>query len=283
MKKLLLALCLFSILGYSQEKLENALLWKISGKDINPSYLFGTIHATCDNTLNPQVLEALKNTSNLYLEIDMDDMNMQVKASQGMIMTNGTTIKSLTTEEEYKILDDFITKELGMGIAMFNSVKPFFITTALIPKMLDCPMKSIEAGLMTQVKAENEEIYGIETIEDQLAVFENIPYQDQIKELVKFAKDGMEKGKTEFNQLMKIYQSANIEKMLEETSSKEESMYSKYVDLLLNNRNKNWLKPIINACKKEASFFGVGAAHLAGKEGVINLLRQQGYTVEAVK
>lgn len=283
MKKLLSAsFIIISFLGFGQEKLENSLLWKISGNGAKTSYLYGTMHATCDNDLNENVKKALKETKDLYLELDMDDSNLQMKMMQYTMMPKGSTIKNLTSDEEYQILDDFFTNETGIGIAMFNSMKPIIISSTLIPKMLDCPMKSIEAGLMAQVKADNEEVYGLETIEDQFSVFDAIPYKDQVKDLVRFAKEGMQKSKDNFQNLLSIYKSQNIEKLLEESSKKENGIIADYIDHLLANRNKKWITKIAKTSKNEKSFYGVGAAHLAGDNGVIKLLRAQGYTVKAV-
>jgi len=96
MKKILfLVFGLFSIFNQAQP-LEKVLLWKISGNGLTqPSYLFGTIHATCDATLDAATLKALEETKQLYLEIDMDDPMLQMQMMQGMMMKNGVTISSL--------------------------------------------------------------------------------------------------------------------------------------------------------------------------------------------
>lgn len=284
MKKILTAAFLTTtLLGFSQEKLENSLLWKVSGEDIKTSYIYGTMHATCNNDLTEHVKKALKETKDIYLELDMDDSTLQMKMMQQAMMPSGITIQSLTTKEDYKILDAFLTQELGMGIAMFNSMKPMMISSSFIPKMLDCPMKSIEGGLMAQIKSENEEVYGLETLEDQFAAFDAIPYKEQVKDLIRFAKEGMQKSKDNFQQLLTTYKSQNIEKLLGETSKKENGAMTEYLDDLLTKRNKNWIPKIITTSKKKRSFYAVGAAHLAGETGVIKLLRRQGYSVEAIK
>ena len=59
-------------------------------------------------------------------------------------------------------------------------------------------------------------------------------------------------------------------------------MTSKYSDLMLKNRNQNWISRIEKIAKGKSTFFGVGAAHLGGQQGVIALLRKAGFTVEAV-
>lgn len=60
-------------------------------------------------------------------------------------------------------------------------------------------------------------------------------------------------------------------------------MTAKYEDVMLTKRNENWIPVISEVSKYKPTFFGVGAAHLAGERGVIMLLRKQGFTVEAVK
>ena len=83
--------------------------------------------------------------------------------------------------------------------------------------------------------------------------------------------------------LMEVYESKDIEKMLVVMEESENKISADNKDVLLINRNKNWIPVIENVIKTTSTFFGVGAAHLAGDEGVIKLLRKQGYTVEAVK
>ena len=80
------ALMIFSYLANAQ-KLENSLLWKISGNGIEkPSYLYGTMHAVCETNIDDEVLKAFDETSQLYLEIDMDDPNLQATMMRKVMM-----------------------------------------------------------------------------------------------------------------------------------------------------------------------------------------------------
>ena len=186
MKKILfLVFGIFSIFNQAQP-LEKALLWKISGNGLEkPSYLFGTIHATCDATLDAATLKALEETKQLYLEIDMDDPMLQMQMMQGIAMKDGVTISSLVSEEEFVLIDEFLQENIGMSAKMINTFKPFVLSSMLLPKLLDCEFQSVEMELMKVTKAQNEEVYGLETIGDQLQVFDKIPYQDQVNELLK--------------------------------------------------------------------------------------------------
>jgi len=284
MKKFFITLLtLLTGFSFSQE-LEKSLLWKISGNGLkHDSYLFGTIHITCDATLDDNTLSALENTKQLYLELDMDEKSMQMQMMQHMMMKDGAKLSTLLNSEDFKTVDEFLKKNLNMSAKLFDSFKPFMITTMLYPKMIDCPFQSVESVLMKVTEEQNEEVFGLETIEDQMKVFDNISYEIQAEELVKMAKGDLEKDKDEMNKMMKIYQNRDIEGMLKMMDDSDNKITSDNQDVLLNNRNKNWIPIMIKTMKNKATFFGVGAGHLAGEEGVIKLLRKQGFKVEAVK
>jgi len=284
MRYLILLLTFFVSLFSNAQELEKSLLWKISGNGLEqPSYLFGTIHMTCDASLDENTLKALETTQQLYLELDMDDKSMQMQMMQYMMMKDGVKLSTLLSPEDFKIVDEFLKKNLKMSAKLFDSFKPFMITTMLLPKMLDCEFQSVESELMRITKEQNEEVFGLEKAEDQMKVFDAIPYQDQADELLKTAKGDLEKDKKEFNDMMVIYQNKDIEGMLKMMSDSDNKITSENQDVLLNNRNKNWIPVMIKTMKSKPTFFGVGAGHLAGEEGVIKLLRKKGYKVEAVK
>ena len=243
------------------------------------------LNSTLEATLLPnaeKVKTALDKTQQLCLELDMDDPNMQVEMMNSMMMQNGVTMKSLAKPEDFKAVDAFLTANVGFSAEMLNTVKPFMVSAMLYPKMLNCEMQSVEAELIKIAKTQNEEVIGLETVSEQLAVFDAIPYQEQMNELVITAKDNMQRDKTELTEMMAIYKSENVEAMVTFTEKSPNAMTSKYGDVLLKNRNQNWISRMTTIAKNKPTFFGVGAAHLGGKEGVIALLRKAGFTVEAV-
>ena len=284
MRYALLLFTLFISLFSNAQELEKSLLWKISGNGLKkPSYLFGTIHLTCDTSLDANTLNALETTEQLYLELDMDDKSIQMKLMKLMMMKDGAKLSTLLSPEDFKILDEFMKKNLNMSVKLFDSFKPFMISSMLFPKMLDCKSQSVESELMKITKEQNEEIFGLEKAEDQMKVFEEISYQDQADELLKTVKDNLEKDKKEFQEMITIYQNKDIEGMLKMMSDSDNKITSENQDILLNDRNKKWIPIMVKIMKDKPTFFGVGAGHLAGEEGVIKLLRKQGYKVEAVQ
>ena len=284
MRYALLLFTLFISLFSNAQELEKSLLWKISGNGLKkPSYLFGTIHLTCDSSLDANTLNALEATEQLYLELDMDDKSIQMQMMKLMMMKDGAKLSTLLSPEDFKILDEFLKKNLNMSAKMFDSFKPFMISSMLFPKMLDCKSQSVESELMKVTKEQNEEIFGLEKAEDQMKVFDEISYQDQADELLKTVKDNLEKDKKEFQEMITIYQNKDIEGMLKMMSDSDNKITSENQDILLNDRNKKWIPIMVKIMKDKPTFFGVGAGHLAGEEGVIKLLRKKGYKVEAIQ
>ncbi|MDV6170391.1 TraB/GumN family protein [Flavobacterium sp. DG1-102-2] len=285
MKKLFItaaiAFCSFTV---TAQALENSLLWKISGNGLSkPSYLYGTIHITCDATLDKNILNALDATKQLYLELDTDDPNMQAEMMGMVMMKDGKKISTLLSKEDYALVSEFVKANSGMPLSMMDTMKPFIVSAMVYPAMLGCPMQSFEGELAKVSAEQKEEVYGLETVSEQMDVFDVIPYEDQMKELVKMAKEGIDKSKGQFKLMMDAYARKDLNALMAMMNDAENPMYSDHNDVLLTNRNKNWIPKIEKAAEEKPTFFGVGAAHLAGDEGVIKLLRKKGYKVEAVK
>ncbi|MDG4717231.1 TraB/GumN family protein [Winogradskyella marincola] len=279
----LLVVAALSIFSTTAQNLENSTLWKIEGNGLEkPSYLFGTIHITCNATLEDDVKKALDETTQIVMELDMDDPSMQMKMMKSIYFKDGKTLKDFVSEEDYKSIDSLFINNMGMPVKMLEKVKPFFLSSMFFPKMLDCPMQSFELELTKIAKEQEEEIYGLETLEEQIQVFDDIPLEDQYADLVRMAKDNLEYDKETFSKMLKLYEEENITAILDMMDDDTNKTVSEHQDVLLKQRNENWISKIEEYAKDQPTFFGVGAGHLPGKNGVIQLLRNAGYTVEAV-
>lgn len=213
----------------------------------------------------------------------MDDPYLQAKMTKGLYMKDDKKIEDFVSKEDFDAINTLFTKQAGIPLSVVQNMKPTLLSAMLYPKLLDCPMQSFEQELIKVAQAQNEEILGLETIEDQLNVFDEIPYEDQVADLLRSAKDNLEYDKTVFAEMFKVYKSENITKMEAMMDDDKNSAVSKHQDKLLTNRNKKWIPRISDYSKTQSTFFGVGAAHLAGENGVIKLLRAKGFKVEAVK
>lgn len=290
LKKIFILFLLFSaVIGQSQsnaaiDKKTNthSLLWKISGNGLKKaSYLYGTIHVICDATLDAAILKALDRTAQLYLEIDLDDPGLQAAMASHMMMKDNQKLSDLTAPEDFKIFDAYTKKKTGFSASLLNTFKPFLVSAMFLPSLMDCPIQSVEESLMAVSNQQEKPVFGLETAGEQMAVFDAIPYQVQMDELMESVKNDFVKDKAELMRMHAVYSAKDIDAMLEMTKESENGITSKYQDILLHDRNAKWIPKIEQAAKEKPTFFGVGAGHLAGEKGVIALLRKKGYQVEA--
>ena len=262
----------------------NTLLWEISGKGLtSPSYLFGTFHLACkdDIRFSEALKQAIINSKEIYLELDMDDPSTLLSGLTLLNMQGDKKLKDLYSPENYKKVVDFFKDSLRMFIGMFQRMKPGFLSAMLYPKMLACePTISVEDAVMRLAKANGKEIKGLETMAMQAAIFDSIPYEEQAAELLE-AIDSLGSSKHNFRLLYTAYKEQRMNE-IEKMMMSPEFGTELNQEILLDERNKNWvsqLKPIM----KEPVFIAVGTGHLIGKNGLINLLRAEGYTVRGLE
>lgn len=293
--KRLLFYCLSSILffscnaqrGYSfrQQKNGNTLLWEVSGNGLaKPSFLFGTFHLLCKDDIHfsDQLKNAIKMSDEVYMEMDMDDPATLLGGMLYMNMRNDTTLENLYTPEEFKRLKSYFLDTLKMPFSFLERAKPYFLIALLYPRMMNCPAPAgVEEELMKITKEDKKEIKGLETIQFQASVFDSIPYRWQAKELLKNI-DSFSVYKKEFENMLSLYKSQKLDS-IRILMNKSESGEQQYNDLLLESRNKNWVKQLNKIMKRESVFVAVGTGHLVGEKGLISLLRKEGYKVQPLQ
>ena len=166
-----------------------------------------------------------------------------------------------------------------MPFALMESFKPFFISSLISEQKMACEVKEgMEQAIIKESKQYNKEIKGLESVAFQASVFDSIPYEQQAKELVKSI-DSLDKNSALAQELLSVYKSQDLKK-IEELTSREEGGISAFMDLLLYNRNTDWAQKMNGIMQSKNVLFAVGAAHLPGERGVINLLRKKGFTVK---
>jgi uncharacterized protein len=260
---------------------ENSLLWEVSGKGLKEnSYLFGTFHLMCkgDILISDQLKKAVSNSSTVYMEMDMDDPAVVMGGLLMMNMKGGKKLHDLYTAEEYKKVSSYFKDSLRMPITFLEGTKPYFLVAMLYPKMMPCKTVSgVEEELVRLARKESKTINGLETMQFQASVFDSIPYEEQAKELLKSI-DSLASYAKYFDTMVQVYKSQQLNKMEDLFSNKEFGM-EEHQDILLDNRNKNWVAQLKTIMPKQPVFVAVGAGHLVGKNGLISLLRKQGYTL----
>jgi uncharacterized protein YbaP (TraB family) len=262
---------------------DSSLLWKISGNGLEKeSYLFGTIHIICkeDFLMDDRITSAFDQSEELIMELDMSDPQLPVKMQQVSLNPGMKNLQSELSDTTAKALNDFLTTNYGVGLAQLGILKPLVLSSMVMVKLLPCAEVESYEGFFTQrATVASKPIAGLETVEFQMGMFDQIPQSVQLEELSKMLAG--EDSKKELEKLVQTYKSENIHTLHDEMNSS--GMMSEYQGLMLDDRNKNWIGKIEEAMRAKPVFVAVGAGHLGGELGVISLLKNAGYTVVPVR
>jgi uncharacterized protein YbaP (TraB family) len=271
------------IAAKTQPALDKTLLWKITGPGISaPSYLFGTIHLMCSNeiVITDILKDKFNSTEQLFLELDMDDPTIMIKTMQHIKMNNDTTLKDLLSPVQYDSLSLHFKQVTGMPIELMAFMKPALIEPLIYPALLGCEgAEAWEQKFMQMAKANDKEIKGLEDVDDQLKIFDAIPYKMQAEELATTLQN-IDSIKQSFSAMLQLYKQKDLDAL--NRMMYDDAEFSQYEDILLKNRNEKWIPRIIEQAKLKPTFFAVGAAHLGGENGIINLLKKNTCTLEPV-
>ena len=247
-------------------------LWVVKDKDTT-IYLFGTIHA-----LKPQlswfdsaVRKAFDASGQLVLEIPLPSPE-QAKAVIGPLAVDATG-KPLTQKlsaEDRKVYATAMAK-LGIPETAFDTFEPWFAAVTLaqieLQKSGFNAAEGVEVALNAAAKASGKPVAGLETLEQQLGYFHNLPQTDQIAFLISSAKD-IDTFDSTINAMLDRWKAGDAEglsKLMNDDLTSQPNLYK----VLLADRNARWADWIDTRLKTPGTvFIAVGAGHLAGKDSV---------------
>lgn len=262
-----------------------SLLWEITGNGLKkPSYFLGTMHLMCaeDAQLSANVNKIIRQVDTVYLEIDMDNAGELLGGMLDMGMKNNRTLHDVLSQQDYNKVKAFFEKfESKLPFELMEKQPPLMISSSLYELLLPCEKKNgVELKIIDEAYKQKKETKGLETFAFQSSIFDSIPYEAQAKDLVNTI-DSLDKYKKDIVEMIRVYKTQDINKLYE-LSANDGSSTSGYMDLLLFKRNRNWVNKFPGIATNSSTLFAVGAGHLGGEKGVINLLRQRGYTVRAL-
>lgn len=274
-----------------------SLLWEITGKDLKkPSYLYGTIHLIPkkDFFITEATKKSFAASQKITFEINMKEMSNPMAMMSIMtkaMMPNGKKLKDFLSDEDYNIVK-LKFDSLGLPLKMLERIKPMFLSVMVSSdgEKMSFDGSNMESNKSTSYEIEflklgeeqKKEFGGLETVEFQMGIFDSIPYKAQAEMLVKTIKNNGS-GNDELAKMIEMYKAQDIEAMCQMLKNGEETELANYENMLLNTRNANWIPLMAKSMRDKSTFFAVGAGHLGGEKGVINLLRKEGYTVKPLK
>lgn len=263
---------------------ESSLLWKITGPNVKgDSYLFGTMHLIeKDYFIFSKKLEKQVKKSDV-LVMELAGLPNQMEATGYVMLKEGSFFDYFTAEETDSILN-WAKVKFGMGEETFrksfSKMKPFAVTQLGVQLHFIGKTESYEKTF-EHIARENEvEIQGLETIAEQMALFDNLSKEQQASMVMENIRSGDEAIEL-IKRMQETYKTQQVDNLYELIQS-EGGVINEEQSAFLDDRNKNWVPKITALISSKNTFIAVGAGHLGGPNGVIRLLQKEGYTLTPI-
>ena len=262
----------------------HGLLWEISKPGITPSYLFGTIHSDDPRVLHlpSAVAQAFANSTSFTGELDMNDASLK-QTEAAMLLPAGKTLESVIGQARYKKCVSLMTN-YEVPAAVVNMMKPWAIAVQLsMPKQGG--ERFLDLMLYQQAVARHIPVHALETIAEQIAVFDKLSLEQQLTLLDESIANYAESAAM-IDTLIDLYLArdlAGLQAINEDQVKKGNEALAQTVEQrLIVTRNHRMVERMQPYLRAGHAFIAVGALHLPGKEGLLNLLQQQGYLVKYI-
>lgn len=261
------------------------ILWKVQSPQ-NTIYLAGSIHVLQKDhyPLHHEFDDAFNASSRLIFEADLDGLSSplaQMNMLRKGLYLNGETLPTVLSPESYATAKAGLAG-LGQQIEDFHRLKPWMVATAVMALELQKlgfeSAYGVDRHFFKKAKAAGKDIQGLETVEFQLNLFDQLSPSIQEQFLLQTLEDLKNLG-TQVSDMVEAWKQGNVQEL--ETLLVGMGEYPELNQALVINRNRDWLPHVEQALQeKEPVFIVVGALHLLGKEGLVEALKEKGYRVQ---
>jgi len=263
---------------------QHHILWEVKGRH-NTVYLLGSVHVLKpgDSAVPAEALRAYSLSRILVLELDLSatDMEQSLVATTAELamLPEGETLASALGPELYAKFK-VRAAAAGLDADLIQRFQPWFAAMSLEQAELLKAGFDIESGVDMQfaqrAQTDGKQIVGLETLEDQLGIFAHLTAQQQ-RDYVRATLAEADTNANEANEIVRAWQSGDtvkLQKLLREETRESPELFRK----LTVDRNRKWLPRIEQMLADDDNYLViVGALHLIGHDGVIDLLQRDGY------
>ena len=288
---LILALVLVALVSQAQ------LLWKVSGNGLGrPSYIFGTHHMAPATMIDqiPGIDAAIAGCDIVVGEVEKDSLmspEVQARMAQAMIAPMDSTLDKLLTPEEYSIVEKVFNKyfgTMGVNLDQMKNLKPSAISTQMQAMQAIKYFPNFDANNLIDVAVQSRAndagrpSAGLESIQEQIDLLFNGSLREQAQGLIETCKQD-EFFQQQSVALADAYMSQSLDRVYQVMTDATMGGSEEAMDLLIYNRNRSWAEKLVTIMPERACLVCVGAGHLPGDQGLLQLLRNAGYTVEPMQ
>jgi uncharacterized protein YbaP (TraB family) len=260
--------------------------WSVKGAH-NTVYLLGSVHVLkpTDSDLPPEALRAYTSAKALVMELDLNELDADQLLGSSLELE---TLPESQTLEQVLGADDYAkflahAQPLGLDPELVSHFQPWFAAVTL--EQLELAKSGFEAGsgvdeqFAQRAQADHKPIIGLETMQEQLGLFAHLPLEAQRRFLM-YTLDDADDSPDAIDAVVTAWRHGDtktLQKLLTEGYDEFPDLYR----MLTTDRNRRWLPTITGLLHDNQDYLViVGALHLIGDDGLVELLRHEGYTVE---
>jgi uncharacterized protein YbaP (TraB family) len=262
----------------------HGLLWEVSKSGQQPAYLFGTIHSEDPAVVDlpAPVKQAFDASNSVVLEMLMDTDTMRY-SSTAMLMLDGRSLSDVIGMPLYEKVSAAIASR-GIPELVLQRMKPWAVAVTLSTPALETG-QILDRVLYQYALQQDKAVYGLETVREQLDLFDSMSESDQVI-LLRDAVDKFPELDTLHAELLAVYRQRDLEGLLaiNETSmqAEDQRLAKDFQRRVIDDRNQRMAERMQPYLRQGKAFVAVGALHLPGEKGLLNLLEQQGYTIRRI-
>ncbi len=274
-----------------QSALPKSLLWEISGNGLKePSYLYGTHHLINSSYLNtvPEVMESLNKSKAVVIETEIDSSKM-MQLGALMVMPNNK-LSNLLSKEDYALVNKEIKEQFGFELGMAEQMKPMTLMLMLslkeyqrVEALQAYTGQPIDGFFAEHGRKNGMKIHTLETMEHQFSLLYNhFPVEKQAEQLVAYVKN-KDITMPLSDKLVQLYLAKDLAGIWTLSHEYNELTGGGDMAYLTDDRNKAWMTKLPTVLRERSTFVAVGALHLPGQNGLLELLQRAGYTVKPLQ
>lgn len=274
------------------------LLWKVSGNGLGrPSYIFGTHHMAPSTMIDqiPGINAAIDGCDIVVGEIEKDSLmskEAQMKMANAMIAPTDSTLDMLYTPTEYAVIEKVFDKyfgAMGVKLAQMKTLKPNAISTQLQAMQAVKYFPNFDANNLIDIAVQDRAnkagrpSASLESLQEQIDLLFNAPLTEQAKNLLEACRQDAF-FQEQSSALAEAYMHQDLDKLMAVmTDATMGGESEEAMEALIYSRNRNWAEKLVKIMPERTCLVCVGAGHLPGPQGLLQLLRDKGYTVEPMR
>ena len=261
------------------------LLWKIEKPSQPASYLFATMHVSDPRVVNlpPPVEQAFTDSTQFVMEMLLTFQAVGL-VSRASFFSDGRTLADVMQTENYRRLLDLLQKRMQLDESVVRHMKPWAVFSLLMMPVESDGSAALDMQLYRRAIQAQKPVAGLETAQEQVDVFDQMSVADQLW-LLNQAVSEIEQTDAVFPDMLAAYLQGDLAALLsmqQQMMSAESEIDDRLLQRLLSHRNQRMAQRMQPYLQQGEAFIAIGALHLPGQGGVLQLLEQQGYAVSPV-